>query len=119
MRASTVLSLVALVALAAAAGKKKEASLYDFFKGTWDIYVYKTEMAVAEMPEDLESIPYTFVERNGTKSILDGHFMTDEGKEPIKMFVKPPPHHTTHAARTLLLTHTRSVAFLSFFSTAA
>ena len=88
MRTTTIaLGLMALAALGAAKAKK-EASLHDFFAGDWDIFVYKTPFATAEMPEDMESTHYTFTARNGTDSILDGIVLTEEGKEPVKMFVE-------------------------------
>lgn len=57
----------------------------------WDIFVYKTAFAVAEMPEDVESTHYSFHARNGTTSVLDGIVLTEEGKENFQVFVTVSP----------------------------
>jgi len=81
MRTSVVLGLLACAVLCAAG----ETTIYDFLKGDWDIYVYKTPFANAEMPEDIESNRYTIEARNGTTSILDGFFMTEDGKDRFQI----------------------------------
>jgi len=81
MRTSVVIGLM-LCAVLCAAG---ETTIYDFLKGEWDIYVYKTPFTTGEMPEDIESTRYTFEARNGTTSVLDGFLLTEEGKERFQV----------------------------------
>jgi len=76
-----VIALLACAALCAAG----ESTIYDFLKGEWDIYVYKTPFATGEMPEDIESTRYNFDARNGTTSVLDGFRVTEEGKERFQV----------------------------------
>jgi len=83
MRTSVVIALMACAALCAAG----ETTIYDFLKGEWDVYVYKTPFATGELPEDIESTRYTLDARNGTNSVLDGSFMTDDGKERFQVRV--------------------------------
>jgi len=85
MRTSVVFGLLACAIICAAAGG--ESTIYDFLKGDWDIYVYKTPFATSEMPEDIESTRYVFNARNGTTQILDGVRMTEEGKERFQVRV--------------------------------
>jgi len=81
MRTFVVVGLLVCAVLCAAG----EPTIYDFLKGDWDIYVYKTPFATGEMPEDIESTRYTFTPRNGTTSILDGALLTEEGKENFQV----------------------------------
>jgi len=85
MRTSIVVALVAVAALCAA-----ESTIYDFLKGDWNIFVYKTPFAVAELPEDIESNHYTFTARNGTTSILDGVVATEDGNEQFQVRLSGP-----------------------------
>jgi len=86
MRTSVVIALLACAMLCAAG----ESTIYDFLKGDWDIYVYKTPFANAEMPEEVESTRYTFEARNGTTSILDGFTLSEEGKERFQVRTSGP-----------------------------
>lgn len=63
--------------------------VFVFKHSEWDIFVYKTAFAVAEMPEDVESTHYSFQARNGTTSVLDGVVLTEDGKETFQVFVSP------------------------------
>jgi len=85
MRTSIVFAVVAIAALCAA-----ESTVYEFLKGDWDIFVYKTAMANGEMPEDIESTHYTFVPRNGTTDVLDGSVVTEEGKDRFQVRLSGP-----------------------------
>jgi len=85
MRTSIVFAVMAIAALCAA-----ESTIYDFLKGEWDIYVYKTPFANAEMPDDIESTHYSFVPRNGTTSVLDGSVVTEEGKDHFQVRLSGP-----------------------------
>jgi len=80
MRTSVVFAVVALAAFCAA-----ESTIYDFLKGEWNIYVYKTPFSNAEMPDDIESKHYSFIARNGTNSVLDGSVVTEDGKETFQV----------------------------------
>jgi len=80
MHTSIVFAVMAIAALCAA-----ESTIYDFLKGEWNIFVYKTPFATGEMPEDIESSHYVFAARNGTTSILDGSVATEEGQERFQV----------------------------------
>jgi len=54
-------------------------------KGDWNIFVYKTPFANAEMPDDVESTQYSFVARNGTTDVLDCSVATEEGEERFQV----------------------------------
>jgi len=86
MRTAVVIGLM-LCAVLCAAG---ETTIYDFLKGEWDIYVYKTPFATGEMPEDIESTRYTFDPRNGTTSVLDGSVVTEDGKDRFQVRLSGP-----------------------------
>jgi len=86
MRTAVVIGLLACAVLCAAG----ESTIYEFLKGDWDIYVYKTPFSTAEMPEDIESTRYTFNARNGTTSVLDGIVLTEEGKDRFQVRLSGP-----------------------------
>jgi len=80
MRSSIVLGLVAIAAVCAA-----ESTIYEFLKGNWSIFVYKTPFANAEMPDDVESTQYTFVPRDGTTDVLDCSVAAEDGDERFQV----------------------------------
>jgi len=85
MRSSIVFAVLAVAVLCAA-----ESTVYDFLKGEWDIFVYKTSFANAEMPDDIESIHYSFTPRNGTTEVLDCSVMTEEEKQHYQVRLSGP-----------------------------
>jgi len=79
---------VAVVVLAtiASAGlfsppKKPEITMYDFLKGEWDMVMFRSPLTSGEIPEEQESVHFSFTGRNTTKDVLDGVYATDEGRK--------------------------------------
>jgi len=76
--------------LAAFAAKQQQHTIYDFLAGDWDIMVYKTPFANAEIPEDIVSTRYNFAVRNDTKDILNGMIVEEEGNKRFQVRLTGP-----------------------------
>jgi len=90
MKSFIVLTVLALAVF----GATTQHTIYEFLTGDWDVMVYKTPFANAEIPEDLVSTRYTFTARNGTKEeedkILDGVIVEEEGNKRFQVRLTGP-----------------------------
>jgi len=86
---STVL-IVAILAVVANAGlfsrrAAPETTMYGFLKGDWNVLVYRSSVDKMTIPEEQDNMFFTFAERVNNSYVLDGSYVTDDGRRYFKV----------------------------------